>query len=291
MHILKHFSHWPIMIALSTLLLSACSIGGIGSQTATPTSSSHKYTWMIANSALPLLERADASGTLAKTYFDTANTYLLGANSANFPARWQSTPTAVFSSYADLQKAFATNSINAQVKAIVYDNEDWSFIPVQEQHHPELYDQLAAELVHQYHLIFIATPATNLAQVINPTSGNRYNNFLHLGIAGEAARYADVYEIQAQGSEMNTTVYTAFVRQAAEQARAANPNVKVLAGLSTNPSGQQVTGEDLYQAVIATQSSVSGYWLNIPAAGTRCPRCGTPQPQIAVDFLKKLSAQ
>ena len=287
---LKYISPLLLVIPLSILLLSACGTAESGNQTAAP-KSSRMYTWMIADSALQRLEQADASGTLAKTYFDTADTYLMGASSASIPAQWQSTLTAVFSSFADLQKAFALHKIPRSVKAIVYDNEAWSFTPTQEQQHPELYDRLAAELVHQYHLIFIATPATNLAQIINPVSGNRYENFLHLGIAGEAARYADVYEIQAQGSEMNTAVYATFVKQAVAQARAANPHIRVLAGLSTNPSGHQVTGEDLYRAVVATQDSVSGYWLNIPMGGSRCPKCGTSHPQVAVDFLKKLSTQ
>jgi hypothetical protein len=80
------------------------------------------------------------------------------------------------------------------------------------------------------------------------------------------------------------------VRQAAEQARAANAHVIILAGLSANPDGQHVTGEDLYRAVMATQSMVSGYWLNIPVGGQYCPRYGSPQPQVAVDFLKRLLA-
>ncbi|MBE3567550.1 MAG: hypothetical protein IMW90_17690 [Thermogemmatispora sp.] len=242
--------------------------------------------------AYPLqrLEQVDPSD-LAKTYFDHAHTYLLGAGAPNFPTPWHSIPTVTFASDAAMQKAFASHTIPASVKAVVYDNEAWSFTPAQEQRQPGRYDQLAAELVHEHHLIFIATPATDLAHVINPAGGNSYQNFLRLGIAGAAARYADIYEIQAQGSELHTSTYVNFVRQAAEQARAANAHVIVLAGLSTNPGGQHVTGEDLYRAVMATQSMVSGYWLNIPAGGRYCPRCGTPQPQVAIDFLKRLSGQ
>ncbi|SRR5579875_1165667 len=291
---LTHVPHWLVALFLTALCLSACIAVGSGVRAAVSNSSSspHKYTWMIANSALQLLEQADSSGKLAKTYFDTPDTYLLGAaNASGFPAGWQSVPTAVFSSYAAIQQAFTTHAINAQVKAIVYDNEDWSFTPVQEQHNPGLYDRLAAELVHQHHLIFIATPATDLARVLDPFGKNVYQDFLNLGIAREAARYADIYEIQAQGSEMNTSTYATFVKQAAAQAQAANPHVKILAGLSTNPTGHTVTGKELYQAVLATQSSVIGYWLNIPSAGSHCPTCGQPQPQVAVDLLEKLSGQ
>jgi hypothetical protein len=273
----QRFCRWIVTIVLAVLLLAACAPAGSGSQlTGSPSPApARTYTWMTAYSAVQRLEQVDASDTLAKTYFDNAHTYLLGAGAPNFPTQWRSIPAVTFASYAAMQKAFASHTIPASVKAVVYDNEAWSFTPAQEQRQPGLYDQLAAELAH----------------VINPAGGNSYQNFLRLGIAGAAARSADVYEIQAQGSELHTSTYVNFVRQAAEQARAANAHVIVLAGLSTNPGGQHVTGEDLYRAVMATQSMVSGYWLNIPAGGQYCPRCGTPQPQVAVDFLKRLSGQ
>ncbi|MVU77410.1 hypothetical protein GPX89_09135 [Nocardia sp. ET3-3] len=62
----------------------------------------------------------------------------------------------------------------------------------------------------------------------------------------------------------------------------------VLAGLSTNPSGQTVTADQVHAALDATRSFVDGYWLNIPQAGTACPRCGTAQPQVAVTLLRQL---
>jgi hypothetical protein len=120
--------------------------------------------------------------------------------------------------------------------------------------------------------------------------GGRYDEYVRLGIARSAARYADVYEIQAQSSEANLELYTRFVKAAAAQAREANPKVQVFAGLSTNPSGKQVTSQQLYDAVQATRGEVDGYWLNIPAGGAYCPKCGEPQPQVAVELLRRLSS-
>jgi len=37
-----------------------------------------------------------------------------------------------------------------------------------------------------------------------------------------------------------------------------------------------------------TASSVDGYWLNIPAGGPSCPRCGQPQPQVVAAALHAL---
>ena len=33
-------------------------------------------------------------------------------------------------------------------------------------------------------------------------------------------------------------------------------------------------------------NDVAGYWLNIPRGGAACPKCGEPQPQVAVELLK-----
>ena len=56
---------------------------------------------------------------------------------------------------------------------------------------------------------------------------------------------SDVVELQAQSLERGTSTYATFVRDAAAQARAANPRVAILAGLSTNPPGAEVTSQQL----------------------------------------------
>ena len=198
--------------------------------------------------------------------------------------------TRSFTDYKALEAAFNNGSIDSSVGAIIYDNEDWGLTPLDQQQHPAEFEQTAAQIVHQHHLIFIATPATNLVTVADPSAvnGSKFDRFIADGYAGDAARYADVYEIQSQGSEGNIAEFRTFVSEAAAQARKANPAVVILAGLSTNPQGQAVTGDQLYAAVQATRASVSGYWLNIPAGGTYCPKCGTPQPQVAVSLLDEL---
>src|SRR5262249_2736068 len=115
-----------------------------------------------------------------------------------------------------------------------------------------------------------------------------FDTYLRLGIAADAARYADVFDIQAQRAERSTELYTTFVRQAAAQAREANPKVVVLAGISTNPNGQHVTADDLLRAIAATRDVVDGYWLNIPRPGPHCPRCNDYRPDIAIDVLHRL---
>ena len=62
--------------------------------------------------------------------------------------------------------------------------------------------------------------------------------------------------------------------------------VAILAGLSTNPPGAEVTSQQLTAAVHATRGIVDGYWLNIPGRGSRCPTCNSPRPDVGRAALR-----
>jgi hypothetical protein len=251
-------------------------------------------TWLINNGAYASIQKLGSQAAdLASQYFNNTKTYFIVSGStklSTIPA--QSRPTLTFTSYSDLQNAFLAGNIPSYIDAIIYDSENWSFTPVVEQQNPALYYQKAAELIHQHNLRFIATPAINLIQAIEPgyeDPKGKYQKFIDLGIAGAVAQYADIYEIQVQGSETDLSLSANFVSQASAQAKAANPNVTVLAGLSTNPMGQSVTSDQLFQLVHATLGTVQGYWLNIPGQSPYCPSCGTPQPQVAQGLLQLMA--
>ena len=199
-----------------------------------------------------------------------------------------------FTSYRAMKRAFDSGSIGPEVRAILYDNEAWQFTPPEEQVNHASYARMAAELVHAHGLLFVATPAANLAKVLSggaAAAGQRYDAFIRLNIAADEARYADVIDIQAQGSERDVQKFSSFVKAAAAQARSANPKVLVFAGISTNPSGQRVTSDDVLQAVEATRNVVDGYWFNVPQPSQYCPNCSEFRPDIAIDVLRRLSAR
>lgn len=147
-------------------------------------------------------------------------------------------------------------------------------------------------LAHQFGLKLAAAPAVDLVnselRKIRRFHLSRYSAFLNLKIPKKVGSYADLYEIQAQGSEMDPELYRSFVERASQQARQSNQNLIVLAGLSTNPNGQKVTAEMLYQDFKAVKSDVNGYWLNVPAGGPWCPRCGKPDLKVGIDFIKQV---
>jgi hypothetical protein len=245
--------------------------------------------WIINGPAVATL----VTDPTAKRFFENAAPFVIRRKNdpTVLPPAWQAQLVRSFTSYAMLKRAFDDGAIDASVKAILYDNENWQFTPDEEQRGLADYTRMAAELVHAHGLKFISAPAVNLTRVLGTGAARGPDAYVAIGIARDAARYADVYEIQAQGSERNTSKYATFVNAAARQAREANPHVIVLAGLSTNPSGQHVTADDVLAAISATRSAVDGYWFNIPHPSEYCPRCNDFRPDIAIEVFKRLGAE
>jgi hypothetical protein len=199
------------------------------------------------------------------------------------------TPVVTYPSVPELRSALEDNSLPAGTGAVLYDPEAWSYTPAAEQHNPVQAATQAAELAHAHGLKIIIAPALNLTTVLEPgSSASRWQSFLDLNLAGPMAKIADTIELQAQSLERDPEVYATFVHAAAAQARARNPNVTVLAGLSTNPPGAAVNSQQLTDAIVASRPYVDGYWLNIPGQGPRCPTCNAPQPDIGVAVLSSV---
>ena len=170
---------------------------------------------------------------------------------------------------------------------LLYDPEAWEFTPRAEQLNPAAAAARAREIAHAHGLSLIVAPALNLTTVRpGPAGGPRWREFLRLGLAGSIAKVSDVLELQAQSLERSASTYAAFVRDAAAQARAANPGVAILAGLSTNPPGAEVSSQQLTAAIHATRGVVDGYWLNVPGRGPRCPTCNSPRPDVGQAALR-----
>jgi len=245
--------------------------------------------WLIGDAAVAALRLGGMSPTLVASVFDTPRTLLIsngGRVDAGLP---NASPVRSFTSFADLQAAFAAGSVPATVKYVLYDNERWAFTPTVEQQQPMAYAKRAAAVAHDHGMKLIFAPAVNLATVAGGQPGSqRFDEFVRLGLAGQAAQSADVVELQAQQA-IGTPQFERFVSAAAAQARAANPGAVVLVGLSTNPAGRAVSVGDLLDAYRLSRPLVDGYWLNIPARSPYCPSCGDPRPQVAVGLLQGLA--
>lgn len=264
-------------------------VGTTPTREATPSATAAGSTalhWIIGGATLGnLLQASPADAGLLQSFFDNPRTIVPGSG---IPPGWQSVAAKTFTSVQSLQKV-VSSGVGSGTQAVLYDNESWSLTPVGEQEAPAQYEAMAGQLVHQRHLLFVSTPAMDLVTVLGVQPGEtRDAAYLRLNIAGEAARAADVIDIQAQGEETNLAQFTSFVKQATAQARQANPQVIVLAGITTNHSGNRASAEQMFAAVQATRSIVDGYWLNDPAGGTACPNCTGPYPAVSLAFLRQL---
>lgn len=284
------FSHIELGLAVVVIVI----VGVVGvyvsknnsSHAITPSSlaAQRPTSWMLNNGAYTQLESANISSSTLSTLFNHSSTYYLSAAAESpFP---QATSTETFTSYAAFSTAVANNNIGSNVKAIVYDNEDWSYTPTNEQENPVDYAKRAAKLAHQHDWQLIFTPSTDLVNVLAPGSPKAYPAFLSLDILGGAAPYVDVIEIQGQGSE-GTPEYATFVQEAVQQIDQGKHG-KIFAGMSSDPSGNPVSAVGLENDYNATKKYVNGYWLNIPVQSSYCPKCGDGNPQAAKAFLHSL---
>jgi hypothetical protein len=247
--------------------------------------------WLFAGKAAAVL----ASNSDVSTILNGAKPFVIGRRSIEdvVPHEWDAVHVRSFKSVDDIRSALALNAPFPGLKGVMYDYEKWRFTPENEQRNPGRSVKDAADLVHARGLLFLAAPAVDLVPVLAPDSDRERQDdaYLSLGLAAEAARCADVVDIQAQRFQNDPERYGSFVRAAAAQARAANPKVIVLAGVSTQPGGRDTSADAILRAIQATRDVVDGYWLNIPEPGEMSPKVRTFRPDIALDVLRRLYSQ
>jgi hypothetical protein len=214
----------------------------------------------------------------AALYFDRPASYVLGGGAGG------SVPGLAWSDEAKFEQDLASGAIPTWVRAVMYDPEGWPSTPGPERRDPieamRAFSRAARAAGYQV----ILTPHPNLVDVAHATCGAADGEtttaaFLRCGIGAEAARLADVVEIQAQWLEWDPVTYRAFVEAAAAQVRAAHPGVVVLAGLSTRFATDPQT---LISAWDSVSDIVDGQYLAVPE-GIR--------PEVAASFLDELARE
>lgn len=180
--------------------------------------------------------------------------------------------------------------------ALVFDLEHWQFSPTSEQAAPFSAEQMVVGLVARHPgTTLVMSPALDLTKTLLPSAGvTNSAGYLSLDLAGGAARaLADfaglgIVDIQAQSLELDPAAYASFVSSAVNQARAQDPHLVVIAGLSTSPPVGRPTLSELLADIKATDRQVQGYWLNVPRPGAHCPSCGPFDPALAAELLSSL---
>lgn len=238
--------------------------------------------WWIAASALRRLDTTAGTNWTSRVFRPATTTLIVGPSQAARYSGWAGHLALDATSLAGVRQAL---TVATSGDVVLLDLEHWPHTPLAEQLQAGVTFAQAGGLTRAAGVELVAAPSRDLALVLTP--GQRVSTgFLASGVVGAASRAAQILEIQAQGLEGTPSRYRGFVDEVESRARRANPAIRFVLGLSTNPSGQRVSARVLAQDIAMTKATASGYWLNIPQAGSSCPRCGVAQPQVAVSLLR-----
>jgi hypothetical protein len=219
---------------------------------------------------------------IAHQLFLRAPSVIIGPHHLTSPARKSIITSFAWASFRYFGRSIRTgHGFYRGFTDAMYDPEGWEATPIAERRDPVAYFERFSELARQRGWTVIITPHPNLTTVPGARCGtlddeSELDAFLRCGLTGEAARWADIVEIQAQQLETDPAAYRAFVVEAAAQARAANPGVQVIVGLTT---GLSSTAEQMFRAWDSVRDLVDGYYLAI---------IGNERVPVALRFLRML---
>jgi hypothetical protein len=127
----------------------------------------------------------------------------------------------------------------------------------------------AAIVAHAHGLLLVGAPSLNVVKAGSPNLKKIKwtSKYLKKRVAAAAARYSDAYVIQAQSLEKKPTGFSAFVRQAAAQARNAHPSVEILTEIRSGSGTNAPTVPMLQRDLGTAGASVDGYVLTDPTSG------------------------
>jgi hypothetical protein len=193
-------------------------------------------------------------------------TYVLEHRAGGPPLPRKVIPAEMFFSSAALQAAIDQHRIIPGVKVVVDDLEDLGAAPAAERRNPmpamKGFARAADSGGYQPVLIpgrdLMLVPRAMCAKQRGHTISQSY---LHCGLPAAAA-YAPIYVIQSAAVETNLTALRQLVREAAAQARKANPGVTIFATLSVSPNGTYVPYTAVLQAARAIRPYVQGFEMN-----------------------------
>jgi hypothetical protein len=231
--------------------------------------------WMAASGTVGRIFRLDPR--IARLYFDRSEAIVVdgGWKGATLGMAWASLDAFV--------AGIEAGTIPPEIEVVMYDPERWKATPPEEQRDPAMAMRVFAAVAraHGYERVAL-TPHPNLMEVPGAICGafpkeTAREAFLRCRIMYTAADVGDVVEIQAQSLQGSPGAYGVFVAEAAAQARAADPDVVVLAGLSTRFSDN---AHEMLAAWDAVAEAVDGHYLAMPE-GMR--------PWIATRFLSLLA--
>jgi hypothetical protein len=210
--------------------------------------------------------------------FGSGRGIALGSGS---PSGWPGATTGrAWASLERFEADLRAGAVPAEVRVAMYDPERWKYTPVAEQRDPAGAIRRFVSLCRDHGYLSMVTPYPRLVTVrgaaFTADAGETEEDaYVRSGIV-EAAAAADICETQAQRLQDRPAAYRSFVLATAERARAANPTVVLLSGLSTSP-GVAATPRMLFDAFSSVRDVVDGHYVSL-SKGRR--------PEVMAAFLR-----
>jgi hypothetical protein len=248
-------STWCVIAVATALTVSAL--------TGQATASAATRNWIATGWNIHLL--AQASPATAAHFFNVPSSYGIGGSrtASPIPAGFGTVPALQYTSYAQFAADVQAGAVAYPYRWVLYDPEDWSQTPLNEQRDPGTYLRLFAQLAHANGYQVIEAPARNLGFVAGSACPKLSTEtldqwYVRCDVAGMAAAYSDIYLLQDEANAANLYEYDWLFSQAQAQALTANPLITVDSEVTTNfGTADQMTA--------AAQSvNADGFYVGIP---------------------------
>ena len=229
--------------------------------------------WIATRVNVETLEGLDPH--LTALFFDEPDGFVLDG--------WGGATTAMgWASVAAFERDLATGAIPSSVRLVMYDPEAWTHTPLREQRDPATWMRRFAFLARDAGYRVMMTPHPGLVTVPGAVCAKGESEdvvaaFLRCRIAEVAGATADVVDLQLQALQKDPTAYRQAFVTAADQARDANPDVEVLAHLTTALAPDASV---LFAAWQAIRDVADGVYLGMPSR---------KRPKVALTFLRMVS--
>jgi hypothetical protein len=263
---------WTARLTSRGTVLAAAAVIAIGGVTGlvlaltlTWASATTKPSWIMGAGNIEQMSQQDAA--TASHFFNTSASFCEGASLVSTPVQrgYATTPVLSYTSYAQFSSDIQNHRITYGYKWVLYDPEEWSQTPQNEQVDPVKYMTLFGQLAHANGLKVIMVPGLDLGSVAGSVLPRHVHEtisqwYLRTNIAGAAAAAANVYILQDESNLASLATYDSTFSQAKAQAEAANSNVLVFSEVST-------ANGSVAQMVAAAQSiTADGFYVATPGA-------------------------
>ncbi|HVD37581.1 MAG TPA: hypothetical protein VNC15_01980, partial [Solirubrobacterales bacterium] len=221
-------------------------------------------------------------------FFDNSATFVVGSPGEQdaVPRGYRSIPTVSYSSLHRFEADIHRGAIDPRVAAVIYDPEAWAQTPRREREAPVAAMRRFTQLTARWGYGPILAPGRDLALSgggCEKRAGERLDQaYLRCGLT-RGAEDAEMFIVQAAPVELSLDHLHALLRGAKRQLEHRDPEVRVMASLSTKPPGVErgVWPIDLVRAADLELRHFPGIMLNVAAADT----------DLAASFLRDLERE